>query len=153
MTANPGNVITFHDLASLTNAVYEISFTAKNIIAAFAKPVIWPFSRLVFSYEDFGPSSLTPMEKELRKPEIPVCSTSTPAAQEISDTNKNSLSPEDMRPFPKPGPRYDRRRRNKVESRILTDAAVKDYIGQQALARAAVKKKYFKGAKNYRNKI
>jgi hypothetical protein len=34
MTANPGKVITIHDLASLTNAAYQASFSAKNIMAA-----------------------------------------------------------------------------------------------------------------------
>jgi hypothetical protein len=29
-TANPGKVITIHDLASLTNAAYQAYFTAKN---------------------------------------------------------------------------------------------------------------------------
>jgi hypothetical protein len=43
MTANPGKVITIHDLASLTNAAYQASFTAKNITAAFARPGVWPF--------------------------------------------------------------------------------------------------------------
>jgi len=33
MTANPGKVITVHDLESLTNAAYHASFTAKNITA------------------------------------------------------------------------------------------------------------------------
>jgi len=33
MTANPGKVITIHDLASLTNAAYPAFFTAKNITA------------------------------------------------------------------------------------------------------------------------
>ena len=63
MTANPGKMITIYDLASLTNAAYQASFTAKNITAAFAKPGILPFSRLVFSDEDFEPSFVTPMEK------------------------------------------------------------------------------------------
>jgi len=40
-----------------------------------------------------------------------------------------------------------------VKSRILTDSPIKDRIEQAALARAAVNKKYCKGAKNYRNKI
>jgi len=53
LTANPGNMITIHDLASLTNATYQASFTAKNITAAFAKPDIWHFSRLAFSDEDY----------------------------------------------------------------------------------------------------
>jgi len=46
MTANPVKVITIHDLASLTNAAYQASFTAKNITAPFAKPGTWRFSRL-----------------------------------------------------------------------------------------------------------
>jgi len=45
------------------------------------------------------------------------------------------------------------RKRKKVKSRILTDSPIKDRMEQEALARAAVKKKYGKGAKNYRNKI
>jgi hypothetical protein len=49
MTTNPGKVMIIHDLASLTNAAYHASFTAKNITAAFAKPGIWPFLRLAFS--------------------------------------------------------------------------------------------------------
>jgi hypothetical protein len=35
-----------------------------------------------------------------------------------------------------------------VESRILTDSSSKDRFEQEALARAAVKKRYCKGAKN-----
>jgi hypothetical protein len=68
MTANPGNVTTIYDLASLKNVAYQASFTARNITGAFAKPGIWPFSRLEFSDEDFEPSSVTPMEKEVRIP-------------------------------------------------------------------------------------
>ena len=133
-------MITIHGLASLTIATYQASFTAKNITAAFAKPGMWQFSRLAFRDEDFEPSSFTPMEKELRNQEIPVPSASTPVAREISGTGEDSLSPEDVRPFPKPGLRCDRRKRKKVKSRILTDSPVKDRVEQEALARAAVKK-------------
>ena len=93
------------------------------------------------------------MEKELRKQEIPVPSASTPVAQLISGTSKDFLSPEDVRPFPQPGPRCNRRQRKKVKSCILTDSPIKDSTEQEALARAAVKNKYYTGAKNYRNKI
>jgi len=58
MTPNPGKVITAHDLASLTTAAYQASFAVKNIIAPFAKPGTWPFSRLAFSEENFEPSSV-----------------------------------------------------------------------------------------------
>ena len=153
MTTNPGKVITIHDLASLTNAAYQASFTAKNITVAFAKPGIWPFSRLAFSDLDFEPSSVTSVEKDLHTQEIPVPSASTPVAQEVSGTSKDSLSPEDVYPFQKPGPRCDRRQRKKLKSHILTDSPIKDCIEQEAFVKAAVKKKYCKGAKSYRNKI
>jgi hypothetical protein len=99
MTANPGKVTTINDLALLTNAAYQASFTAKKVIAAFAKPGILSFSRLPSDDEDFEPSSVTSMEKELRSQEISVPSASTPVAREISGTSKNRLSPEDVRPF------------------------------------------------------
>ena len=114
---------------------------------------MWPFSRLTFSDENCDPSSVTPMEKELRNQEIPVPSASTPVEREISGTSKDSISLEDVHPFPKPGPRCNRRQRKKVKYRIFTDSPIKDHIEQEALARAAVKNKYCKGAKNYRSKI
>ena len=46
MTANPGKVITVHDLASLTNAAYQTSFTAKNITAAFAAAVFLELAKI-----------------------------------------------------------------------------------------------------------
>ena len=64
MTANPGKVITIHDLvSSLTNAVYQASVTARNIRAVFPKFDTWPFSALAFSEENFELSSVTPVEK------------------------------------------------------------------------------------------
>ena len=101
MTANLGKVITIHNLASLTNAVYQAFYTVKNITGAFPKPNIWPFSRHAFSDVDFDPSFVTPMEKELCNQEIPVPSASTPVEREISGTSKDSLSLEDVHPFPK----------------------------------------------------
>ena len=41
MTANPGKVMSVLHQTSLKNAVYEAPFTAKNIIAAFAKNCVW----------------------------------------------------------------------------------------------------------------
>jgi len=58
MTANPGNVITIHDLAAMTTAAYQASFTVNNITAPFAKTGTWSFSRLAFSEENFEPSSV-----------------------------------------------------------------------------------------------
>jgi hypothetical protein len=92
------------------------------------------------------------VEKELCNQEISVPSAITPVSREFSRTSKDSLLPEDVRPFPKPGPICERRQRKNVKSRILTDSPIKDCIKKEALTRAAIKKKYCKWAKNYRNK-
>jgi hypothetical protein len=55
MTANPGKVITFHDLASLTNAAYQAPFSANNITAALLSLVYGHSHNLFFSEEDFEP--------------------------------------------------------------------------------------------------
>ena len=91
------------------------------------------------------------VEKELCNQEISVLSASTPGAREISRTSKDSLLPEDVHPFPKPGPICERRQRKNVKSRILTNSPIKDSIKQE-LTRAGTKKKYCKWATNYRNK-
>jgi hypothetical protein len=64
-------------------------------------------------------------------------------------SSKDSLSPEDVRTFPKPGPRCERRQRKNIKSSILTDFLIKDCTEQETLATAAAKKKHTKGAKNY----
>jgi hypothetical protein len=104
VTANPSKVITIHDLASLANAACQASFTAKNITSAFAEPGVRPFSRVAFSDEDFEASLFVFTDKELAKQEISVPSASTSVAREISGTGKDSLPPEDVRPFPESGP-------------------------------------------------
>jgi len=108
---------------------------------------------LKIASEDFEPSSVTPKEKELCNQEISVPSASTPVARVISWTSKDSLTSEDVHPLPKPGPRCVQRQRKKVKSsRILSNSPIKDCTEQEAFAREAIKKKYCKGAKNYRNK-
>ena len=64
------------------------------------------------------------MEIELHKQEIQFIL----LAREISGTNKDSISPEDVCPFPKPGLRFDRRQRRKVKSRILTNSPIMEHI-------------------------
>jgi len=145
MTANPHKVITDHDLASLSNAAYQASFTVKNITAPFAKPGTWPFSRTAFSEKNFEPSSVTPVEKELHNQEISVPFSSIHIAQKVFGTSKDSISPECVHPFPKPGPRCDRKQRKKAKSHILTDSPIKDCIEQETFARAAKRRNIAKG--------
>jgi 1,2-phenylacetyl-CoA epoxidase PaaB subunit len=57
-----------------------------------------------------------------------------------------------VHPLPKPGPRCGRRQWKVKSSHILTTSPIKDRTEQEAFASEAIKKKYCKGAKNYRNK-
>jgi len=58
-----------------------------------------------------------------------------------------------VRPFPKPGPRCDRKQRKKLRSRIVNDSSIMDRSEQEAVGRTVIKKKYFKGVKHYGYKI
>lgn len=59
LTNNPGKTIRIHDLPSLTKIAFVESFSVKTIVNAFAKPGIWPFSRLAFSDDDFSAAYVT----------------------------------------------------------------------------------------------
>jgi len=67
--------------------------------------------------------------------------------------NKDSLYPADVRPFPKPGRRCDRKQWKKLRFRILTDSPIMDHSEQEAVGSTAIKKKYYKGAKHNSYKI
>jgi len=58
-----------------------------------------------------------------------------------------------VRPFPKPGPRCDRKQRKEVDVSRFTDSPIMYSSEQEAHVRTAVKKEYCKGAKHYRCKI
>jgi hypothetical protein len=89
------------------------------------------------------------VEKELCNKEISVPFASTAVARGISRTSKDSLLPEDVHPFPKPGPICERRQKKNVKSCILNDSPIKDCFKQEALTRAGTKKKCCKWTKNY----
>jgi hypothetical protein len=92
-------------------------------------------------------------KKELCNQEISVPSANTPAARDISGIGKDRLSTEEARPFPKPEPMCNRRQ-TKEEGEVshFNRFSFKDGIEQEGLTRAAIKKKYCKGAKKRRNK-
>jgi hypothetical protein len=50
-----------------------------------------------------------------------------------------------VHPFPKPGPRCDRKQRKKVKSHILTDSQIKDHIEQETFAKAGTRRNIAKG--------
>lgn len=59
LVSRPGKTITIHDLASIVTPAYNASHTARNIIAGFERPGIFPFSRNAFTDEDFECAEVT----------------------------------------------------------------------------------------------
>jgi len=59
MTNNPGKTLKIHDLPNLVKEPFQLSFNLRNITSAFSKTGLWPFSRLVFTDDDFAPSYVT----------------------------------------------------------------------------------------------
>jgi len=59
MAMNPGKTLKIHDLSHLTKEPFIQSFNQHNITKAFKKSGLWPFSRLVFTDEDFAASYVT----------------------------------------------------------------------------------------------
>lgn len=45
--------ITIPDLAGIVTLAYNVTYTAGNMVAGFAKPGIFPFSKNTFSHDDF----------------------------------------------------------------------------------------------------
>jgi hypothetical protein len=85
------------------------------------------------SDEDFEPSNVNSLwKKNLVTKRFLFLLLAPLVVREISGTSKDNLSPEDVRPFPKPGPRCDRRQRKKVKPRIVTDYPINNRIEQEA---------------------
>jgi hypothetical protein len=152
---HPGKTITNHDLPALANTAYVNTFTMKNIIAGFAKPGIWPFSRNAFSDEDFEAASVTnrdlPLHETEALPEDAIEASSNDAKVSYSNNNEPSTSsqienfpitPEMVRPLPKAEPRSKNKvNRRRKKSRILTYTPEKEKIEEETLARLSKNKK------------
>jgi len=59
MTNNPGKTLKIQDLPNLVKEPFQLSFNLRNITSAFSKTGLWPFSRLVFTDDNFAPSYVT----------------------------------------------------------------------------------------------
>lgn len=168
MVSNPGKTISIHNLAGLANTAYAASFTSKNITAAFQKTGIWPFSRLVFTDEDFEPSSVTvnsiqqvPVNSIEILPDDSIaeerCSTKslpstskenptfcTPIRKRSTESKTNEprlITPVDVRPYPKAIAQAKKGGRKKGKSKILTETPEKNRIEEETIKRLEKKKK------------
>ena len=155
---NAGKPITIYHIAELAGIAYTKAFTPSNIINGFKVCGLYPLNPDIFSEEDFLPSSVTdrPLTSEDNNPStssqgslLPSSMTDRPLTSEDnipptssqgsllstppkSDcTNLKSVSPFDIMPLPKAGPRTNNKSSCKSKARIVTDTPEKKEIEER----------------------
>lgn len=152
LVSNPGKTITIYCIAELVGQAYPLAVSQKNIISGFQKTGIYPFNSEPFGEEDYLMSAVTdrPLEPACTSPsvsiEVPSCSHVSDDTSDIQTPEKTTsetehsttklLTPEDIRPYPKAGPRKgNQRARTKGRTRILTSSPEKAAAEMQAKER------------------
>ncbi|XP_067939803.1 uncharacterized protein [Watersipora subatra] len=168
----PGQSITIYNIPALLDASFSRAFNPETIKSGFCRPGIVPFNRNVFSDADFLCANVTnradPTSTET--PATPISSTEAPSASSLpvtptlllpaptqpSATSCSSVSalaitsivsPEEIRPYAKAGPRKNAAiNRKRKKTAILTETPVKMAIEAEEKAKAEKKKKTKKSA-------
>lgn len=166
MHANPGVPINIYHIPGLVGKSFGKSFTPENIQKGFACTGIWPLNSQIFSESDFLAANVTdrPDPTLIQEPlqagpghysvdtsrEIAVASTSSINTSVASTSSINiastspinvAVTPEQIRPFPKAGPRKGRGGRRPLKSRILTSTPVKTALEIEHALRLEKKRK------------
>ena len=127
MTTNPGKTMTIYDLPKIVTQALPLACTPRNIMAGFRVSGIWPFNPDIFTEDEFLPAFSTDRpnpenEMHIDQPNSENAIQPGPSRGENQNENVN-VSLEEVRPFPKAGPRTGKRRgRKSRESAILTDS-------------------------------
>lgn len=152
--SHPGRTITIYEIASLLGQAYPRAFTIDNITSGYVKPGIFPFDRDAFGDDEFLSSFVTDRENPAAVADdgaVLLPTTPTHTTQQLVSADEPSTSastvtatvtPEQIRPYPKAPPRASTNRNNRKRSTaILTDTPVKQRLEQQVSERAAKKSK------------
>jgi len=146
MTNNPGKTMTIYDIPGIVASAWPLALTPKNNASGFRVTGIWPFNPHVFTEEDFLPTFSTdrPDPENRQKPSRDLNESELVAAEVLEDVsglndaprpsnvaeseneNPQNMSLEELRPFPKAGPRKTTQRgRKQRKTCILTNSPVK----------------------------
>ncbi|XP_046685938.1 uncharacterized protein LOC124371633 [Homalodisca vitripennis] len=161
MKCHPGNTVSIYDIPTVVRTALPKAATPSNIQAGFRSTGIWEFNKHIFTEEDFLCSSVT--DRPLNSPivEVGQCEVeegrprddatiremeesqhhqepqpSTSYANQPCPFNAQvlSVSPMDIRPLPKAGPRKSQKRKS-LKSAILTSTPVKENIRIEEMER------------------
>ena len=147
MVRNSGKTMTIYDIPGIVALAYPVAASSVNIQAGFRVTGIHPFNRDVFDESEFLPSFVTDRPVPIQPALPPISSTQPPdhpgPSTQAPDQPGPSLalSPEEIRPHPKAGPRKTAQKR-KRKTMILTDTPVKDDLEREK-ATAQAKKRIF----------
>lgn len=146
MINNPAKPMSIYDIPSLIGKAFPRAFTPVNIQRGFEITGIYPFTTTNFNDDDFIASNLTDRPNPAEPCPNPSPGSSTDMKNQTVEnscrpTQYFVVSPEDVRPFPKAGPRKTRGGRRPGKSRVLTDTPIKQSIEKEYEEREINKRK------------
>lgn len=154
MRTNPGRNVSIYEIASLSAKAFSRSMTPENILSAFRCTGIFPLNCHIFGDYDYISASVTdqpPPTAEVPPhdadreivPELPSTPTVDAAVimQQTTEPQPSTsrITPEQILPCPKAGPRKASNRR-KIKSAIITDTPEKERLEAEMSERAAKKR-------------
>jgi hypothetical protein len=157
---NPGQAVTIYNISSLLGKAFQRAMTITNITSGFRRPGIFPFDRHAFSEDEFlsafvtdrpmsnineTQDSITQSGLQTQTTKENLASTSTdksPSTQCHHQATTGVITPEEIRPFAKAGPRKNTRKgRSKVRTAIITATPEKSTTEPVKTNAAALRRK------------
>lgn len=153
MRTNPGRPVSNYEVGQLASTAFNLSMTPANILSAFRCTGIYPLNTEIFGDHEYMPASVTdrpnpepnaePNAEPITAPLTPTADTPTliRTRDEILDSNDKVVTPQEILPLPKAGPRNaTKNRRKKARSAILTDTPEKLRLEEEQRERSAKRK-------------
>lgn len=138
---------------------FLICFTPINLVSGFSSSGIFPYKSDIFQECDFASCFVTdrptPVPSVSDNPQVPSSSIDQydnpvpgpSGLQACFVNNSSSFSPQDVRPFPKAGPRKETMRGRTKRCAILTDTPYKTALEKEKRSRESKKKQSTKTCK------
>lgn len=159
MINNPGKTVTIYDIPDIVKLALPRAINPANIISGFQATGIAPYNRAVFTDADFLSSSVTDREMTSQDSALETAQAGTSNAYDLQSqvhqtettsavpsTSKDfslclsTVSPQDIRPYPKAGERKNNKKGKKpLKSAILTSTPVKERLEKEAEEKEAKK--------------
>lgn len=152
---HPGETVSIYQIAGLLGKSFPRAMTISNITSGFRKPGISPYDRNAFGDDDFlaafvtdrpDPTQLSPRAVTTTIPSNEpsnalINEPSNEPSCSYSDITISSKTPEQLRPYPKAGPRKTTAGRKRRSTAVVTDTPVKAQLEKEVKERQERKQK------------